>query len=397
MKGVLLLIGLGILLPILFYAGNRGMKKMLLYPDAHKEMFDQLLKEEFINRIPKSRSFVVREFPTLASLHRLTPSIRCNLGVPSIKTQDPQEALNCSLPYAQAYVDTINNIPTLRPYLIDFPMPLPMWAFFITFAENEKTHLPLYSPYICNLSFHGHKLEIMRFYETVTYPNGRTVHNGTDNIYDASKGIPDEITRMAIPRFDNKDKKIPQLIPRAKKYCYFNDCMKPWYNFCSDFAQRNDFVFIAFDGVYDMDRDYNQKIFTEAAYASQTKKLSLDEAKELSVKLRDEHASFCLSKFDFSYYVNDLRKRGEEEKTNPINLQKYLSFRLSFWDEYIDRVMAPAIAEVRVYGTRARYYVADELQRLQCVCEEEFPPFEREIPVEDVVMSWEPSTTGPSS
>ena len=76
-----------------------------------------------------------------------------------------------------------------------------------------------------------------------------------------------------------------------------------------------------------------------------------------------------------------MRKDGKEEKTNPINVQKYLSFRISFWDEYIDRVQAPAIAEVRVYGSRARYYVADELQRLHVVCEEEFPPFERDIPM----------------
>jgi hypothetical protein len=255
-----------------------------------------------------------------------------------------------------------------------------MWNFCIGFGENEKTHLPLYSPYIASVLFDGYKFEVSRFYETITYPGGRTCHNSYDNIYDTSKGIPEEIKQMAIPRFDTVEKKTPQSIPHSNKYLYFNQSLKPLYNFCNEFAQRNNLVFIAFEDVFDLDRPYDRKIYAETAYASQEKKLSLKEAKELALKLRDELALFCVSGPEFSGYVNGMRRDGREEKTNPVNSQKYLSFRISFWDEYIDRIQAPAIAEVRVYGTRARYYVADELQRLQVVCEEEFPPFERDIP-----------------
>ena len=381
MKWISLLIAFGLFVPIIFYGDTFNMKKKLLYPDNHIASLNALLKEEFINRAPKSRDLQIREFPTLTPWHRMTRSIECYLISPSIKTKNPQEAINVSLPYAQAYVDTINNVPLIRPYLIDFPMSLQMWNFCIGLGENEKTRLPLYFPYIASVLFNGYEFRVSCFYETITYPNGRTCHNSYDNIYDNSKGIPDEIKQMAVPRFDTVENKVPQLIPQSKKYFYLNQGMEHVYDFYKEVAQRNNLVFIAFEDVFDLDRPYDRKICAEVAYASQEKKLSLQEAKELAQKLRDEQALFYLPKPSFVCRVNGMRKDGREEQTNPINIQKYLSFRISFWDEYIDRVHAPAIAEVRVYGTRARYYVADELQRLQVVCEEEFPPFERDIPL----------------
>ena len=134
-----------------------------------------------------------------------------------------------------------------------------MWNFCIGFARKKKTHLPLYSPYIASLIFDGYELEINRFYETITYPEGKTCHNSYDNIYDTSKGIPEEIQQMAIPRFDTVEKKTPQSIPHSKEYLYYNQCMKPLYNFCNAFAQRNNLVFIALEDVFDLDRPITEK------------------------------------------------------------------------------------------------------------------------------------------
>jgi hypothetical protein len=166
---------------------------------------------------------------------------------------------------------------------------------------------------------------------------------------------------------------------KAKKYCYINDGMKDHFNYYQKIARHHDLVFVAFEDVYDEDRPYNRRIFLEVAYAAQEKKLTLEEAKEFALKLREEHAEFYLSRPEFAQSINRMRKDGKEPSTNPVNVQKFLSFRVSFWDKYIDRIQAPAIAEVRIYGTRVRYYVSDELQRLVLVCEEEFPAYNRDI------------------
>jgi hypothetical protein len=379
MKKILLTVALRLFMVFTSYAEDVNIEKKLLYPDNHIASLNVLLEKEFTKRVPKSTTIHVQTFPFLASAHRLTTSVECNISVPSIKTQDPHDALLSSLPYAQAYVDTINNIPLIRPYLIDFPISLLMWEFALGCARDEKTKLPLYSPYIASLLFLGYEFEITRFYKTITYPNGRVGHNSYDNIYDESKGLPEEFTQMAIPQFDKLEQKVPQRILETKKYCYYNQGMKLFYDFYQNFAQKHGLTFVAFEKVYDLDRPYERKIFMEVAYATQEKKLTLDEAKDFALKLRDEHAQFCVSEAKISHYINALRKNGRESPANPINIQKYISFRVSFWDEYIDRVQTPAIAEIRVYGTRARYYVADELQRLKLVCEEEFSPYERDI------------------
>ena len=382
MKRIVLTVVLTLFVVFAFSAEDVNMEKKLLYPDNPIASLNVFLEKEFTKRVPKSATIQVRTFPFLASAHRLTTYFDCSILVPSIKTQDPRDALLSALPYAQAYVDTINNIPLIRPYLIDFPMSLQMCDFCISLAKNEKTNSPLYSPYIASLIFSGYDFRISCYYETITYPNGRVGHNSYNSIYDMSKGLPEEFTRMAIPQFDKVEQKIPQRILEMKKYCYYNEGMKLFYDFYKKFAQGHKLTFVAFEDVFDVDQPYEEQMFMEVAYATQDKKLTLEEAKDFSVKLRDEHAQFCLSKMNISHYINALKKDGRESSTNPVNIQKYISFRVSFWDEYIDRVQAPSIAEIRVYGTRARYYVADELQRLKLVCEEEFPPYDREIPKE---------------
>jgi hypothetical protein len=379
MKWIPLLVALALLIPIVFYASNTGTKKRLLYPDNHIASFNAILKEEFIRRVPKTTELRVRDFPTLSPWHRMTKFITCFLDAPSIKIKEQEEAIRIAIPYAQAYVDTINNTPLIRPYLTTFPMDQEMWDFCFGFAKDKKTHLPFYFPYISSLLFIGGKLEIPSFFKTVTYPNGITAHDSYDNLNDPSKEIPDEFKQVLLPRFDKKDEKIPQTIVSSKKYAYFNDCMKPTYNFCTEYAQKNGLFFIAFEDAFGYFFK-DQKIHSEIVYAAQGKLLSLDEAKKFALKFRNDHSLFYLSSPSFEEHVNSLRMEGTESRTNPVNIQKFLAFRISFWDEYIDRVQAPAIAEIQVYGTRARYFVADELQRLQLICEEEFPSLEKDIP-----------------
>ena len=47
-----------------------------------------------------------------------------------------------------------------------------------------------------------------------------------------------------------------------------------------------------------------------------------------------------------------------------------IAFRINFWDENIDRPVAPYIAEIRLLDDKLSYFTADENQRLVLVFEE---------------------------
>ncbi len=51
---------------------------------------------------------------------------------------------------------------------------------------------------------------------------------------------------------------------------------------------------------------------------------------------------------------------------------EHIAFRISFWDENIDRPVQPYIAEIRYFDGVFKYYTADEVQKLVLVHEETF-------------------------
>jgi hypothetical protein len=363
-----------------FLSANPPPGNPLDTPGPHEEKINWLLKQELKKRIPRDRWFYIRELPTIAPWLRMTDDLTLHIEVPSIKTKDPEEALALALPYFQAYVDSMNNVREARPYFVDFPVSLPMMGFVIGFAEDEKTHLPLYDPYIASVLFFGRNLEINRFYRKITYPNGRTCTDSYDSVYDQTKGLPSEIKQAEIPRFDTEKPKNPVPIPPVIEYRYLNDSGKPEFEYLQAFSKKNGLIFLAFEGAFTY--PFDQNVFVEIAYAVQGKNFSLEEAKKLALKIQKAHAEFCIQDGRFSRFVNRSRKEGKSTFENPVNVQRFMGFRVSFWDPYIDRVAPPAIAEFRIYGTKARYYTADEYQRLQVVCEEEFAPFEIDIPLE---------------
>ena len=59
---------------------------------------------------------------------------------------------------------------------------------------------------------------------------------------------------------------------------------------------------------------------------------------------------------------------GEDLATVPE--ARHLAFRISFWDENVDRQPSPYIAEIRVNGGRCRYFSSNEHQQLVLVREE---------------------------
>ena len=189
----------------------------------------------------------------------------------------------------------------------------------------------------------------------------------------------EQMTSFDIPRFDQPGKRAPKAIPQAETYSFYHSARAREFSFCKELAEKNNLIFIAFDFLDASEEPSQMAYCSNLTYAAQEKRIALSEAQR-RFGCFQLHAAFYDREGRLKHVVNWARKKNDEEMTNPINAQKYLRIRVSFWDMYIDRIQAPHIAEVRVEGSKARYYVADELQRLQLFFEEELPAITVNVP-----------------
>ena len=345
-----------------------------------------LLLKGLQKRFPTTRPYFFREPPILEPWHRMTDHFYCVLCLPSVKTQDPQEALSIFLPYARAYVDTINNVREIRPYLTVFPFSIKVWSFVVDFARDPETGLFYYSPFLSGIICRGNEFLIDLLHKEQKSPDGKTLRNVYENIYETPKVLPEAIHQMMSPRFD--EKKEPVAIPVTSTYCLFNDGLEREFHYFTDFAKKRGYLLIALDSIFGFgDAHSPQSCCFGVAFAAQEKYLSLDEAKELVSTIRQTFIQFSNGYEKLGNWVNQFRKRKIETCSPTINLQEYMGFRISFWDKYIDRVKPPHIAEIKVIGPKAKYYVSDELQRIQLIYEEDLPSYEVEVPVSDEVLA----------
>lgn len=347
--------------------------------NQHSEQLNACLTENLLEHLPKDRSYVVKDFEPFTNLHGLIKQSDCSVSLTDFKTNDQVEALKIAFQYYQGYIDTLNNTREARPYLYDFPVSITMCSFALRFAHDPQTKLSYPAPYLASVLFMG---AFGKPVSIVQYAGGGYFSKNYTDVYDNCLGaFPDELQAMNTPRFDKMDNQKPIAISQATKYFAINDSAKDEFFFAQKFAKENGLKFIAYMNAFDLEKPKDKRVCSFLTYAGQEMCLSLDQARELVMKTRNEHVVFYNQWGVLPNYVNGARKSGLESLSPIVDAQKYLGFRLSFWDKYIDRVKAPFIAEVRVYGKRARYYVADELQRLQLIHEEELPNYDLEVPV----------------
>ena len=74
-------------------------------------------------------------------------------------------------------------------------------------------------------------------------------------------------------------------------------------------------------------------------------------------------------------YKDYIKERSTWEKKpypSPTPIPEQFAYRISFWDENIDRPVAPYIAEIRLFDGELSYFTADENQQLVLTFEEAF-------------------------
>ena len=176
--------------------------------DPHSDMLSSLVINEWMNRFPRMHSYSIsKRLPQMSSYHSMTEKVNCCVKLNEFRTETQETALEVALPFLQAYVDALNNIKEIRPYLLDFPYPLDKWAFILNLSADPRSQTFFPPPYIARVEFYQSMLSVSQYIgNTAKYYQ---TNKAFQDVY-TQEPIPPFIQAMTFPRFDNEkiEKKI---------------------------------------------------------------------------------------------------------------------------------------------------------------------------------------------
>ncbi len=261
----------------------------------------------------------------------------------------------------------LNNVPCARPYISDFPVGIKNLGFTI-FYEEKPYQIRLY-PYLSLLD--NYHTSILHIEIREKEPNPCMV--GPWRLVEKLKlevpkqYIPPE-GGWATPRKFEKTKNttpiyrgreaIKDVAPSAEQQI-FPQVFELGQSLGLNFAVLG---------------EANEKTFTigtiiGTGYWAQ-KKIELEEAKKLAHTVFHKFFSIVFNNYDLWCRSKGFRRHPD---CKDMKDEQFITFRISFWDEFLNRVEAPYIAQIQCENGKIIYYAADEGQRLYKVFEEEAP------------------------
>ncbi len=266
----------------------------------------------------------------------------------------------------------VNSLPSIRPYLLRFPMTVEDIAYELQF-RNKQTDNHYYEPAIAVGYFNRYELELEVF------------HN--PHLANPLPIKPDLVGRKKIKCTSIAE--IPELnklrsvtVPRGSLPCkeitYIKNLSQGVYGSATrEFAQ--------YFGKYTKKRGLKIASLRNAAEPRKSEtyrpiapgmwsydKINLQAAIELG---RTTFIDF------YKWTTTNPEMVASEEYNHKIGYCYYegtdaICFRITFWDEYFNRVEEPYIAQILCQDSMIEYYTADEGQRLVKVFEEPVPSIE---------------------
>ena len=103
-----------------------------------------------------------------------------------------------------------------------------------------------------------------------------------------------------------------------------------------------------------------------------TARLTKDAARKLAAECVGEFLKFVQNDKRTLDYMGERSKDKYMHDTATFPEARHIGFRISFWDENMDRQIEPYIAEIRLHEGKLRYFTADDGQRLVLAHEETF-------------------------
>jgi hypothetical protein len=268
---------------------------------------------------------------------------------------DTEKAIQFSMPIYVDFLRKVNSIRSMRQFLLEFPATPNNCFFVIRFLKSNS-----------NMDQKYHIIEFGRGIQVSRWNphNAPALHREP-----ILQLLPEQVPELAalytkgVPRRPIDPKPLIRPVPDLNHYPKEN-FHRHFFEFINQWVPSRNLKLVLMGPT---DRLKSQ-CWDLSFVATGTQKISLQEARLLAATCSKDSIQFLKTNQNCIKFISEL---GTERNfdTNPV---LYLSFRLSFWDENIDRVVQPFIAEIRFIDGVISYYTADEGQFLVLVHQETF-------------------------
>ena len=145
-------------------------------------------------------------------------------------------------------------------------------------------------------------------------------------------------------------------------------CQHALFEFAEAFAVKNNLNFV---GLCPAESQFKDKTpFNMILWG--TSQLTKDSARKLAAECAGEFLQFVQNDKRTLCYMVEISKNTHINNDATFPEACHLGFRISFWDENIDRQPEPYISEIRLFEGKFKYFTVDDGQRLVLVHEETF-------------------------
>jgi hypothetical protein len=284
-----------------------------------------------------------------------------------LRCESPELAILIHKQIFEEFLQAANSVRSIRPFLAEFPLTPHSFYLYLLFLskEGEKFRPPYLSEVVVND-------DNVLFNQFATPEEFRGQGSEYGPYYKIIKKIPiseaswlQEYLRPSVVR---KKANHEIVIPVYSQISEWRDAdfTRTQFEFLNKFCATNSLAFVTYGYVGEVERD--SVPFGFALRGSQ--KIDLAEAKKLAEKCFCETMRFVRSDQATLDYMKKRSTWKNHHDPSTIPETRHLEFRISFWDENIDRQPSPYIAEIRVIAGKCKYFTADEGQRLVLVHEE---------------------------
>ena len=258
----------------------------------------------------------------------------------------------------------LNDIPSVRPYYSDFPVRIENLSLTILFEDEKKKRRC--NPYITLVR--NFRTPILRFQIDKPNPNPYSSYYITADEFEfviPEKYLPPK-EGWPIPR-------VKVHSPATKPFFWNNDSqILEWdyykrllFSSVRSLGEKNHLNFAVLGDTYESQKGVGQIL--GVGYWAQ-KNVTLEEAKKLAETIFQGFFSIVMNDRNYSKWTASFANREPGRR-----VEEVLGFRITFWDEYMNRVEEPYIAQIHCEKGVISYYTADEGQRLHKVYEEKVP------------------------
>lgn len=266
-------------------------------------------------------------------------------------------------------VHMLNNIPSIRPYLLRFPLTVSDVRYTLNFT-NKQTDFHYYEPLIALGYFNGRSLEVDVLHNP-KLANPLPIEADIVGRKTILKKPLDDTPKLcalksvSVPRTSIACQEIKYIKSIPDNFC--SSSRREFFKYFDRYIAKSGFKIACLTDAADPKKDGTYRPIAAGMWSY--RKIDINEAKSLAKGIFADWFTWASNNPETIKSIEENKEQG----TLLYSGTDRICFRITFWDEYFNRVEEPYIAQILCQDSMIEYYTADEGQRLVKVFEEPVP------------------------